>query len=362
MIPISLCIITKNEGIKLEKCLSRIKDYPLEIIVVDTGSTDKTVAIAQKYTDKIFHFDWINDFAAARNFSISKASHDWILVLDSDEYVEDMNLEEIYRLIKENPGGVGRLLRHSDDIANNTTVDRVERLFNRQIYHYKRPIHEQVLPIDPATPYFDFPIPLTVEHEGYIGTFEDISRKARRNLAILLDSEKDFPDSYTYFQIGQSYYIMQQWEKAREYYEKGLSFDLSPTSEFVQLMIISYGYTLLHLGEKDTAREFFELIEEPFDFYADFQFFMGYLYLKCESYMKSVLYFIKATQRSHFHTQGTNSYLAYYHLGILYEMMGNLDLARSFYKKSEDYTPSRERLDKLDSLNPNCILSTTEVN
>lgn len=71
MIPISLCMITKNESDKLDRCLAAVKDLPLEIIVVDTGSTDNSIEVARKYTEHVYHFDWISDFAAARNFKIS---------------------------------------------------------------------------------------------------------------------------------------------------------------------------------------------------------------------------------------------------------------------------------------------------
>ena len=96
MIPISLCMITKNESDKLDRCLAAVKDLPLEIIVVDTGSTDNSIEVARKYTEHVYHFDWISDFAAARNFSVSKATNDWILVLDTDEYVTSVDMEAIY--------------------------------------------------------------------------------------------------------------------------------------------------------------------------------------------------------------------------------------------------------------------------
>ncbi len=95
MTPISICVIMKNEEKNMENFLSAIKkhfkNYPYELILVDTGSTDATISIAEKYTDKIFHFQWINDFSAARNFSLSCASNDWILVLDCDEYVTEFD-------------------------------------------------------------------------------------------------------------------------------------------------------------------------------------------------------------------------------------------------------------------------------
>lgn len=347
MVPISLCIITKNEEANLERCLSCIKDYPFEIIITDTGSTDHTVDVARKYTDKIYHFDWINDFAAARNFSISKASNDWILVLDADEFVYELDLNEIYRLIEQHPAGIGRLLRSSEDIAQTTSVDRVERLFNRNVYHYERPIHEQVLPIDKATPLYTYPIPLAAEHSGYLGTREDVNRKAMRNLEILLASEKDYPDAYTYYQIGQSYYIMGNWKKACAYFEKALSFPLNPEAEYVRVMVVNYGYSLLHEQRLADAVKFFEEYYPYFETYADYIFLVGYIYMKTGNYMKSALNLIKATTLTDFLVEGTNGFLAYYHLGIVYEMIGNPEMALMFYEKAGNYPKALEQADRL---------------
>lgn len=84
-------MIVKNEDDVIDRCLSSVSDLVDEIIIVDTGSTDTTVEIARKYTDKIYEFPWINDFAAARNFSYSKATQDYIFWIDADEvmYEED---------------------------------------------------------------------------------------------------------------------------------------------------------------------------------------------------------------------------------------------------------------------------------
>ena len=84
ILDISVCIITKNEADKLEKCLLSLKKYNLEIVVVDTGSTDNTPAIIDKYADVSGSYKWCDDFSKARNYSISLAGNDWILVLDSD--------------------------------------------------------------------------------------------------------------------------------------------------------------------------------------------------------------------------------------------------------------------------------------
>ena len=81
-VPISVCIIAKNEEKHIDECLRRLSPYGFEIVVTDTGSTDRTVEIARKYTDKVYSFEWINDFSAARNFCTAHASNNWILVLE----------------------------------------------------------------------------------------------------------------------------------------------------------------------------------------------------------------------------------------------------------------------------------------
>ena len=96
---LSLCMIVKDESYFLPKCLKQAADYVDEIIVVDTGSTDGTRDIAAQFTNNVYSFEWQDDFAAARNFSIEQAGGDWIVVLDADEVIEPRHWEEMRRLI-----------------------------------------------------------------------------------------------------------------------------------------------------------------------------------------------------------------------------------------------------------------------
>lgn len=100
MITISLCMIVKNEEEVLGRCLASVKDLVDEIIIVDTGSEDKTKEIASQYTDRIFSFQWIDDFSAARNFAFSKATMDFCLWLDADDVVEEGEGER-FRALKQ---------------------------------------------------------------------------------------------------------------------------------------------------------------------------------------------------------------------------------------------------------------------
>ena len=107
--PVSVCIIAKNEEKHIEECLKHLLPYDMEIIVVDTGSTDKTKEIAHKYTNNVFDFAWINDFSAARNFCANKATNDWILVIDCDEYVEKIDTKLLRMYMQKYPKIAGKI-------------------------------------------------------------------------------------------------------------------------------------------------------------------------------------------------------------------------------------------------------------
>ena len=98
MVTISLCMIVKNEEAVLARCLDSIHDLVDEIIIVDTGSTDRTKEIAARYTDQIFDFPWESDFSAARNFSFSRAHMDYIYTADADEMLDETNRTRFLQL------------------------------------------------------------------------------------------------------------------------------------------------------------------------------------------------------------------------------------------------------------------------
>ena len=101
MFTISVCMIVKDEEDVIDRILSCVKKFADEIIIVDTGSKDKTIEIASKYTSYIFKYTWNDNFADARNFSFSKATKDYIMWLDADDYITDENTTQILHLKKQ---------------------------------------------------------------------------------------------------------------------------------------------------------------------------------------------------------------------------------------------------------------------
>lgn len=100
MVTVSLCMIVKNEEKVLARCLDSVADLVDEIIIVDTGSTDRTKEVAARYTRQIYEFAWTDDFSAARNFSFSKASMEYIYSADADEVLDQENRRRFW-LLKE---------------------------------------------------------------------------------------------------------------------------------------------------------------------------------------------------------------------------------------------------------------------
>ena len=98
MFTLSVCLIVKNEEEVLERCLNCANKFADEIIVVDTGSTDNTIKIAEKFTDNVYNFKWENNFSKARNYSFSKATSDYIMWLDADDVISPENIEKINKL------------------------------------------------------------------------------------------------------------------------------------------------------------------------------------------------------------------------------------------------------------------------
>ena len=143
---ISLCMIVKNEEKFLSNCLKSIENFVNEIIIVDTGSTDKTIEIAKSFNSKLYYYEWDDNFSNARNFSIEKATMDWILVLDADETLSTIDQKIISKEINSKINNVAYMLNTINESSTGVDIQSfVPRLFpNHKNIYFKNPIHEQI--------------------------------------------------------------------------------------------------------------------------------------------------------------------------------------------------------------------------
>lgn len=360
MFPLSVCIIAKNEEAHIEECLRRLAPYGFEIILTDTGSTDQTLAIARRYTDRIYHFDWCDDFSAARNFCMGKASHNWILSLDCDEYIEKIDIDALGKCMELHPNATGRILIRSRFTRNGQTTFeqmRVSRLADRRQFCFLGAIHEQLAYRPKGTvagvsttsaaqagikKVYDAPV--TILHVGYDGSDEEMQEKCRRNITLLeTELAKDGPDPYLYYQLGQSCRRLKDYEKAFDYFDAGLSMEVDPTLDYVKTMVESYGYTLLDLKHNEEALGLSQLYD-VFATRADFVFLMGLVYMNNGLFDQAISEFQKAASMKDFAVEGTNSYMANYNIGVIYECTGHISEARKYYEKCGEYVPAKQRL------------------
>ncbi|MDR1590137.1 MAG: glycosyltransferase [Oscillospiraceae bacterium] len=199
---LSQCMIVKNEEKNIERALSWAKDIVFEQIVVDTGSTDRTVEIAESMGAKVFHFEWIDDFSAAKNYAIGKARGNWIAFLDADEYFEPDStsliipfLEEIER-DKKIGGHIAVLscsMLNLDDDGNNILEYTQNRIF-RNLPHirYINKIHEY-LRVNVGDIVF-FADGIKIMHTGYALSEAVDKHKGERNAEIIRRELEDNPD------------------------------------------------------------------------------------------------------------------------------------------------------------------------
>ena len=200
---ISACMIVKDEEHFLPQCLNSIKDIVDEIIVVDTGSTDRTVRIAKQYTDKVYVHPWQNSFSKARNQALAYAAGDWILQIDADEELvrEDMSL--LKKAVKDDALDavmiqIVSILRNGKSHA----IHSVERLFrNTEAIYYRGRIHESLVGIEKARVY-----PIRLTHHGYDLNRTESTKKFERTVSLLqMDLQENPEDAKTVHYLGCSY-------------------------------------------------------------------------------------------------------------------------------------------------------------
>lgn len=350
---LSICLIAKNEENCIEKCLKSLcplRDAGAEIVVVDTGSTDQTRTIAQKYANSVYDYVWNGDFAAARNFAASKAIHDKIFFIDCDESVLHPQSDHevllfskaIASLAKEKAG----MLKNRSTTASGTTVtDHLARVYDKTFYHYRGIVHEQLFPIDGSTPDYEM-LDILLRHDGY----EDpalMQKKAARNIQLLKQEYAQNPeDDYTLFQLAQSYRMISDYENALFFFEKALALDINPDFDYVKTLVESYGYTLIDLDRAGEALSLYG-VYDTFATRADFVFMLGIANMQSGRIEEAISEFKKAVTITSHCIEGTNSFRAYYNLGVIYECLGQIDDAKNYYQKCGDYDSAKIRLNAL---------------
>lgn len=237
MIQISACVIVKNEAENLPAWLRCMQQAADEMIVVDTGSTDDTVAIAQAGGAKVYDFAWINDFAAAKNYALSKARGKWIIFMDADEVFTPETIANVRPLLKKFrsfPKVIGfccRLINIEKEFPHRVRgyISQIRIFKNGKGIKYVGKIHEA---LDIPDGYkIELTRQIEINHTGY--SSEILEKKNQRNLEILLDNIKKNKGKITVLQhryLMDCYYGMKQYEKAIEHGKQAIATNANAVS------------------------------------------------------------------------------------------------------------------------------------
>lgn len=344
MITVSLCMIVRNEEAVLARCLDSVADLADEIVIVDTGSNDRTKEIAARYTDRIYDFEWVDDFAAARNYSFSLATQDYVLWLDADDCLKERDYAK-FKALKETldlqvDSVVMEYHLSFDKVGNPAAMSRRNRLVKRsKQFRWHNPVHEY----------------LFVEGNVYLTdiavTHERVAPHTARNLAILegMRSRNGGLKGRDVFYYANELFDDGRITDAKSEYERFLDTTGEYFEDYIQACArLASCYE--NLGNKDRKlqallRTFVYDIPR-----ADFCCQIGFCFQEKEDFKRAIYWFELALTLEmplyHFHVINLMSFtwLPHYQLCVCYGMIGELRKSYEHNEKALSYMPDDPNL------------------
>ncbi|MGH1365024.1 MAG: tetratricopeptide repeat-containing glycosyltransferase family 2 protein [Calditrichia bacterium] len=251
---LSVCMIVKNEERYLGDCLSSIQAVADQLIVVDTGSADNTIAIAADFEAEVYHFKWCDDFAKARNESIQYATCDWILWLDADEKLSSESISELRSLMKKESGPVAYNIQIDSVVKGASHLSTAHRLFtNNYGISFEGRIHEQISYSLFALGGEERFSTVLLQHIGYDNAYVEQAGKAKRNLSLLKKMIADDPaNRYAHYTLGQQYGLLRDHKSAVKHFRKAMRGNVFEKAMRVSLLN-AMAESLMELKQFDEA-------------------------------------------------------------------------------------------------------------
>lgn len=347
---VSVCMIVRNEEANLERALSSIP-ASYEKVVVDTGSTDATMEIALRLGAKVACFTWIDDFAAARNYSFSQATGQYILVMDADEAL-DKNIEKQIERFISNDSDCAAAVTLITVINDETHKHRMVRFFpNKHTYQFNGIVHEMLYDNGQPAPFQASEI--TIYHYGYQEEQYADGSKVQRYVELYNKHLSENPqDGYMFYQLGKLYHSNKELDKALDAFEQCLALN-ERDQLYYPVMLVMLGYTLKTIGQSALAEELLSAVQAEYPQFPDLPFLLGLLAMDTGNIADIESHFLKALAigetSKYTSVDGVGSYKASYNLAVYYEITGNKSKAMQYYQTSAiaNYAPARERLNQL---------------
>ena len=354
---IAAAIIAKNESRSIERCLRSIAPHVDEIVVVDTGSTDETAAIAAVCGARVEHFDWCDDFAAARNFTLERVRSPWRLILDADEWL--VHGGETLRALGsagDTPRFVGlaELRNEFDDSGSHSGSVSILRSWIPRVLpnsvRYQGRVHEQPVHQLPITR-----LDIAIGHDGYRKAQQE--KKGDRNERLLQAELSRLPDDpYLHYQMGKEREAREDYSEACACYQTAreqvgwppadaaLAAAMQHRHPWLHAMTIRHLYSLRKAGRVADALQHTEMEARFWGHSPDFHFALGDLLLdfalqspsraadllpRIEAHWKRCLE-IGETPTLDGSVAGRGSHLAAHNLAVFFQSLGDTKTAETY--------------------------------
>lgn len=337
---ISVCLIIKDEELVLDRCLGCAAKIADEIIVVDTGSSDKSKEIAQKYTNNIYDFKWIDNFAAARNFAFSKGSMDYLMWLDADDFMTDTEIEKFQKfkaeLGPETPMVMLPYHTAFDMHGNPTFIYYRERIVRRDLgLRWISEIHEVIPPLPNA-----LKVDIAIEHR------KEKESDPYRNIKIferMIAENKKLEPRQQYYYARELYYHGRKAESAGAL-EKFLDEGRGWSENNIEACRLLAECRNTQGDSKAALAALFRSFTYDLP-RAETLCELGKLYMENKDYKKAIYWYELATKctldntKSGFTSPDCYDFIPYLQLCVCYDRLGEHQKANSYNKKAAKIKP-----------------------
>ena len=354
---LSACLIAKNEALTLPKCLESLKGAVDEIILVDTGSSDNTIAIAESYGAKVFHYEWTNDFAAARNEALRHASSDFILVIDADEFLEEMHKQRLRDFLSTtNAEGIFITVKNYLGSLNNLTSVmgiRVMRIFRRG-HFYTGAIHEQVADSVAKSGRPITTLDVELHHLGYTTEFLQNRGKSTRNTHLLEEELAKDPDNlFQRSNLIAEYVLQRDWQKcivlAKDTWDKIRKTPTQTWVNFTPRIVMNLLHALWESGKKEEAMKLAKEAIIYFPWFTDMKKRYANMLAEIGNLRESAQLLMECRNQGDTKSglieflEGTGTYLAAFDLGVVWTWLGDELNARRWFLQAFQENPGMDQ-------------------
>ncbi len=348
---VSACMIVKNEEEMLPGCLNSIRSWVDEIIIVDTGSTDRTVEIAKEFGAKIFHQEWTGNFSFHRNYSIDQAACDWVFIIDADEEVDQAHIPLIKQALAQQDYRTVTVNVYNMDPTDRRISSHLPsiRFFRRESgIRYDGIVHNQLqYDKDEKT----LKAEISIWHYGYNLSSDKMERKFERTRVLLEKQIEENPDfAFAHFNLAQLYRSVDYEDKPdaheKAIYHAARTIELTPEHKTIHLMAhYQKASALYKLNRYREAEEYALKALKLKDNYLDPLMLLGHIYVGKGEYNKARDYYNRyLTEQQKVSAEALKEdillvfiearYIAHYNLGLLEEYSGNFEAAEKHFIKA----------------------------